>query len=151
MSGGAGDPTNRGCDMSAVRSSSCRLILGVALALVGMAYFSPSAARAECGDYVVMGQHLSAHSSLSGAQVPLPAQAGDRAGSQHKPKPCPFCHRCPGFPPAAPAEVTLVQGGEWACLTSGSDTAHSEASPLSADSQPFIRTAVPGSIYRPPR
>jgi hypothetical protein len=78
----------------------------VLLALLAGALLAPSAARASCGDYVLIGDRP------AGAAHHAPTNPGDH------PAPCsgPFCSRHPVQPPLLPVAPVSERVDQWGCV-----------------------------------
>jgi hypothetical protein len=89
-----------------------RLLAGVVLPLLVIVLAAPAAARASCGDYVVLGSR-SAHSEMATGTQP-----GESLPAVPVPKPCsgPGCNRGTPLPLPAPSTISSVQAEDWLCL-----------------------------------
>ena|SRR6266852_5862177 len=121
-----------------------RLAWGVLLGVLVSLGSSPSA-RAECGDYVVMGSKSSDRMGPMGSHSPF------TPGDQHTPCRGPHCSKGslpPAPTPVVPAPEKSEQSG---CLTVLASTGGHEESDLfySADNPEPVHFSL--SIYHPPR
>jgi hypothetical protein len=124
----------------------------MATVLAGM-LLAPPVARAECGDYLVLGAKAksTAHSHLP---PPLPATSQQMPVAGHDgPKPCsgPMCSKAPlPFPPMPPSPAP-ERGNEAAIpalLQHLAETQHFNCCPDDSAERPVRRGA---EIYHPPR
>jgi hypothetical protein len=85
-----------------------RLLAGAVLPLLVIVLAAPSAVRASCGDYVVIGSKSSGGASRAGDHLGMPSGGA--------PRPCsgPLCNR--GTPVPVPATITPAQPEHWICL-----------------------------------
>ncbi len=88
-----------------LRRSWLRLLAAGALALLAATVFAPGQARAECGDYLMIGGHSAAGHDKSPAKpaVPCPCQG-------------PQCSQRPDLPLLPPAAPPSVAPAEWATM-----------------------------------
>jgi hypothetical protein len=111
-------------------SRSLAPLLAATAAVLAGVLLAPSAARASCGDYVILGDRPTAH-----AHPPGPAPT--------TPQPCHGPH-CSGdrqpLPPATPAPAPPSTSEQWCCPTSP---------PLIPDPDSTL-LAPPLSVSRPP-
>jgi hypothetical protein len=127
-------------------SGQCVYWLGALILLSAVWWLTPAAARADCGDYVMIGHPATGHDSM-------PASHADKSRPD-QPKPCsgPTCSRKPIAPaPVAPSTSWQPPAGEWATLI-GPD----EHDPLTAQTLPIspgwlAPQAQPADIFHPPR
>jgi hypothetical protein len=126
-----------------------RVIVGVLVALFTGGLLAPSKARAECGDYVIMGKHGTTGSHMSSADQPQ--EARHTAPAPHKPCSGPNCSRGSLPPAPVPTVPPPVRGEQWGCTS---------PQPLCTEPEPVTRPAEnlplhpvdPGlAIYHPPR
>jgi hypothetical protein len=85
-----------------------RLLAGASLVLLAAAL--PGKAKAECGDYVMVGgKHAAAAAKADPGQKPV------------APSPCqgPHCSQRSNLPLVPPAPPPSISAGEWACLNTG--------------------------------
>ena len=118
-----------------------RLLAGTAVAVLAGVLLAPPAARASCGDYVVMGPGSAAHTP---DQHPLPAG----------PRPCNGPH-CSGgqqpLAPPAPAPVPTSPSEQWG-VPMPSPLLPDAASAFLAPPRTAARPLDRGSdVYHPPR
>jgi hypothetical protein len=129
------------------RRPLARQATGVLLALLAVALFAPSAARASCGDYVLVGGH-SAASPEHGAQVP---DAPALPAGGHVPCSGPLCSRHVPPLPLLPLVPAPERGDQWGCVDPASLVPEDEALDRVADDalgRP-VRHAL--AVYHPPR
>jgi hypothetical protein len=125
--------------MGQVRRATVRLLPAITGVILAAGLFAPSAARGECGDYVVYTNP--AHAKPMGDHEPLPVKCNG-----------PHCQRVPAPVPVPEAPPHLRILSNDSLLIAGSD-----ASPVrdsftrlfdSADGTPIRR---PAEVYHPPR
>jgi hypothetical protein len=121
-----------------------RVLATTAAAVLAGAQLAPSAARASCGDYVVLGDRPAAHAHAPAAAPSAPAA----------PRPCrgPLCSgdRQP-LPPATPAPAPAPTGEQWGFPTSPPlvpDPDCTHLAPPLAVPRPLDRGT---DVYHPPR
>jgi hypothetical protein len=133
---------------SLVRFRWERIAAGTALVLLAGFVCGPSPARADCGDYVIIGNQ-----TVMPAQHALPGNSSQSSLPMHHHGPCsgPNCQRSPLVPPVAPGSSVSVQGEEWGQIVSLSSLhTQRQASALPSET-PERPTRRGNSIYHPPR
>jgi hypothetical protein len=125
-----------------------RLLAGVGLPVLAVVLAAPSAARASCGDYVVLGPTGDHHAAADPSPMSHPAHH-DPAGM---PRPChgPHCSRG-GTPLPVPVLAPPVTAEEWGYLPPlVTPAGGSRPASLFDDTNPRpVRR--PSSVYHPPR
>jgi hypothetical protein len=122
------------------KSSWCRILAGLAVAVLAGELFGPARARAGCGDYVTFGQESGKPEMPQ--QEGQPGQApchGPRCGNDQPPAP---------LPPTTPQ---LVRVHDFAFLIQGPLVIQGEAIPLWMGQDRFSRVHRTFLIYHPPR
>ena len=124
--------------------SSHRLSLGVGLSLLATALLAPSAARAGCGEHVLVtpAAKATSHSPASVPEQPAKKQA-----------PCsgPHCSHAPIAPPPAPVVPVPTGGQEWACVLLPFGLLAETSSPYTPDDSVVSPPHGGSDIYHPPR
>jgi hypothetical protein len=122
----------------------CRLLVGGSVLLLGV-LAAPSAVRASCGDYVMIGGHPAAK-----ADATTPRQTPHDTGH---PGPCsgPFCSRGPTLPPLLPVAVVTVSAEHWGCLLCPPTLPEPDARSLPCAAPLPLPERLPCSIFHPPR
>src|SRR5262245_43540361 len=120
------------------RASWLQLPGAVAFALLAALAFAPRKARAECGDYLMIG----GHSTKAESPVKPPVQC-----------PCngPQCSQCPSTPMLPPVPPPTVPPAEWATVSATADALtnnHTDVVPDKSNSRSVRRSS---SVFHPPR
>lgn len=128
-----------------------RLLTGVLGTLAAGILFAPAPARADCGDYVMIGNPAGHGTATTHTPTPDSARPGPAPHDGRKPCSGP---RCSGGVPAAPAPVSPPTSprGEDSCLAAvaADPSVQSPATCWRDDSRPRpIRQS--SVIYHPPR
>lgn len=134
-----------------------RRFAGVALALLAGMLLAPSAARGQCGHYVLFGSKTSNNGIPNASQdapeaVPLtvPAHPSVPPGN-HTPCSGPMCSRGSDSLPLAPISPSHVTGNQWGCLTTLATAIESEPATLFWDEKRADPRRHLSIIYHPPR
>jgi hypothetical protein len=128
-----------------------RWLLGATLLFLGGFAFGPSQARADCGDYVMMGR------PSGGAKSPNHIVPSDSASlpkaPTDRPLPCsgPGCNRAPAAPPAAPATRVSGAATQWPCHFSLASPTLDARSFLQLDLLSLKPDRLASIIFHPPR
>jgi hypothetical protein len=113
-----------------------------------MTAFVPSAARAECGDYVIVGAVAGRDQSH-----PVPAQSGhlpSKNSAPHTPCRGPYCSSgAPIVPP--PVTVLPLTPEQWGCVSAWAFFRHFLSSGRIVDEPPQEPRLFAQGIYHPPR
>jgi hypothetical protein len=115
------------------------------MALLAAFVFAPGKAKAECGDYVMVGERHVSTANHASAQFP--------PNSKHVPCPCrgPNCSQLPRVPFAPSSPARVVVSIEWACVFATASDQSSPENDLAGDGEGLdpIRRAIP--IFHPPK
>lgn len=125
-------------------------VVGLLSALAAAALFSPGEARADCGDYVVIGkpQHAAAaHRQMDHPQLPTSGTPANR------PAPCtgPRCSGGPPVTPLQPAPPTNVRGDDYGLPVFLIAAADDFSSTYRYDTLLSVPTGPRPTVYHPPR
>jgi hypothetical protein len=119
-------------------------LAGWALPILAGLFLAPSAARAECGDYVVT--RLS-HDAM--APQADPRQLPPAAPRPHKPCNGPRCSHAPVAPPAPTVPGPTSQ--EWGCVLGGLVLAPLDPTALLPEQHGQRPVRLSSAIFHPPR
>jgi hypothetical protein len=127
-----------------------RLLAGAGLPLLAAVLAAPSAARATCGDYVVLGSKsfLTGHVAM--------AAGGERNGSLPSnpgPRPCsgPMCNGGMPLPAPAPVSMPPSQTEEGICLSGSFLPADPRLTGVLGEKPRACSEGHGLSVYHPPR
>jgi hypothetical protein len=144
--------------MSLLGGRARQLLGGAVLAALAALFFAPSPARAECGDYVVLGSHAMGGPRTAAGRGVLPMgafserhQLPPASPAPHFPCSGPSCRHSPPQAPSAPVPTAPVRSQEWGHLAAAIAIG---ASGLDSLRQPmdYGRPTHRGpAIYHPPR
>jgi hypothetical protein len=128
-----------------------RLLLGTASALLAHLLVALPSARAECGDYVVLGSAAQSKPQASAMRISHDA-ANPLQHPAKKPGPgaCPLCKRAPVSPPAIPVTHSY-QEDHWGTLSLDAGQPNGPAQKLALDHPTVQPISLPLNIFHPPR